>query len=296
MKRITRTLAALLVTGLACQAETKVDVTKAAEPDGQVDIENIVGSIEVIGWERDEIHIEGTLGDDVEELEFDVSGDDARIEVKIPDRRRGRNREVSASLIIHVPQGSSLSVEGVTALITVRNIHGGEIDLESVSGKIQVSESSGSIQVENISAPIQISGSFGTVDAESVSGSIRISGATEEVSASTTSGKIDVVAGKLESIDLEALSGRISYEGGVTEDGEVKVESFSGAVVLVFTNDVFGDYRIETFSGQINNAYGPAPKRTGRFAPGKELNFDHGDGDASVEIESFSGSITFKRK
>ncbi len=41
-----------------------------ASANGVVYIENMVGSIEVIGWGKKQVKLEGTLGKDVEELKF----------------------------------------------------------------------------------------------------------------------------------------------------------------------------------------------------------------------------------
>ena len=38
----------------------------SAEPDGEVSVELIAGTIRVIGWDRSEVQVTGTVGDDVE--------------------------------------------------------------------------------------------------------------------------------------------------------------------------------------------------------------------------------------
>ena len=78
--------------------------------DGRVLISNLSGSVMVTGWDREEISVEGTLGRGTERLDFEVSGDRARIKVIIP--RRARNVEGS-DLEIKVPRGSRVEVETV---------------------------------------------------------------------------------------------------------------------------------------------------------------------------------------
>ena len=51
------------------------------------------------------------------------------------------------------------------------------------------------------------------------------------------------------------------------------------------------EFEVETFSGRIKNAFGPEAERTSEYAPGQELRFTTGGGDASVEVESFSGTV-----
>ena len=55
-------------------ADEQVNKTIDASPDGYVEIYNTSGSIEVTGWDRDEIEIKGTLGDSVEELVVERDG------------------------------------------------------------------------------------------------------------------------------------------------------------------------------------------------------------------------------
>ena len=60
----------ILVVGLAASpalAERVIDETVATIPDGEVSIELIAGSVTVTGWDRSEVQVTGTIGDDVEE-------------------------------------------------------------------------------------------------------------------------------------------------------------------------------------------------------------------------------------
>jgi len=44
----------------------------------------------------------------------------------------------------------------------------------------------------------------------------------------------------------------------------------------------------------MTDVSGPAPVRAGRIGLGKRLQFTHGDGDANIVVETFSGSVTLK--
>src|SRR5690606_17261637 len=54
-------------------AGTPIDQTRPLEADGRVEISNVKGSIEVRGWERNEVHVTGELGKGVEKLVVDRS-------------------------------------------------------------------------------------------------------------------------------------------------------------------------------------------------------------------------------
>ncbi len=70
-------LALVFLAGVAL-ADEQVEKSGSAGSKGLVIIENMVGSIKVIGWDKDEIHLEGTLGEDVEELKFDTGSKKSR--------------------------------------------------------------------------------------------------------------------------------------------------------------------------------------------------------------------------
>ncbi|MBQ60632.1 MAG: hypothetical protein CMQ19_01010 [Gammaproteobacteria bacterium] len=68
------TCAAFLVS-IAAFAGDDVDKTLAVPSNGLVKIVNTRGEIEIIGWDKDEIHVAGELDDLAEELVFEVMAD-----------------------------------------------------------------------------------------------------------------------------------------------------------------------------------------------------------------------------
>ena len=77
MKILTLTFLSLMTaTAMAEEVDNRLD----AASDGVVSISNVAGTIEVIGWSRNEVEVTGTLGRDVEELIFERDGDEIEIE------------------------------------------------------------------------------------------------------------------------------------------------------------------------------------------------------------------------
>ena len=243
-------------------ADRPVDEIVAADPDGEVSVELIAGTVRVIGWERSEVHVTGTVGDDVEEVEVVSRGGNVAIEVELPDddddssSSRSFN-DADADLEIHVPAGCLVEVEGISADISVEGVRGA-VDLESISGEIEVD------------------------------------GAMQEAEVATVSG--DIVLSSAEALrdgDFESVSGSIEVRAALV-DGDFSFETVSGNVELHLPGNTSASFDIETFSGRIENDFGPEAERTSEYAPGKELEFTTGGGDAQVEIESFSGRIELR--
>ena len=72
MKRTMMTLIPLTTLALTqlVYAGQPIDERRSLEAGGNVSVENVAGDINVSVWDRNELHLTGTLDDDVEELEI----------------------------------------------------------------------------------------------------------------------------------------------------------------------------------------------------------------------------------
>jgi DUF4097 and DUF4098 domain-containing protein YvlB len=252
------TVALVAATGLAL-AERSVEETRPASPDGIVEIETISGTIVLIGWDRDEVRVTGTLGEGIDRV--DISGDRDRISIEVEyldhDHDRGHRRHYSyggADLEIHVPRDNQVEVETVSADIRASD-HSGELELESVSGRI------------------------------------RIQGSPREVEAATVSGEIEVATDKLRSGDFQTVSGSIDVNADLASGGDFDFEAVSGDIVLRVPAGVSASFDISSFSGSIQNDFGHKPEKTSQYLPSTELSFSVGGGGARVSIETLSGRV-----
>ena len=106
---------AALVLALLGAAPPQQQVSQSGTVDADADIEifNLLGSVRVTGWDRNEVSVEATLGEGTERLEFRNNGGDVEIRVVVPRaRRRNPNRVIGEShLEIMVPRTASLDIE-----------------------------------------------------------------------------------------------------------------------------------------------------------------------------------------
>jgi DUF4097 and DUF4098 domain-containing protein YvlB len=283
-----------------CHADETVDITKPAAAAGLVEITMVTGSIEVTGWDRNDIQVAGTIGDDVEEVEFkaDDSGD-AEIHVRLPERKR--DCDCDAHLRFSVPRGSSLEITAVAASITVKGVRGKRIKAETVSSGVQIEDAQGDVDATTVSGGVTVHGSPRDVEAGTVSGRIEVAGVQHSFDGETISGGIQIVAGQngdgaLAQVRAETISGSISYDGALTADGDLDAKTHNGRVTVTFSRDVPGKYELETFNGDITCEFGPEPTRKEKYGPGKTLSFTHGTGDADISIDAFNGSIVVRNK
>ena len=280
-----------LMAMFASQAAAEdVNRTIDADRDGDIHISNVAGSIAVEGWDRDAVRVTGTLGRNVDELIFERSGDSVKIKVKLP-KRGGRGGD--ANLTISVPHRSSLDIGTVSASIDVQDVHG-EQSLHSVSGNIDTEFSGEDVDAEAVSGTVEIrgDGSDGDVDAGSVSGNVKIYGVSGDVTAEVVSGNVLVEGSSIEDAELSTVNGTLKFRGELRRNGDFNAETVNGAVNVKFQSDLSAEIMIDSLNGAIRNCFGPEPRRTSKYGPGKELNFVHGDGDGDIEISTVNGSIT----
>ncbi len=309
-----RTYARLAILLLLCPAtlaaESEIERTVPARPDGLVTISNIAGSVVVTGWDREEVEVTGRLGRGVEELVVESRGSSVEIEVELV--RRSHGREADADLEIRVPRGSELDVEVVSAGVEVSEVEG-EVTIESVSGSVAIEGRPDALDIESVSGGVDVKGQMGVLDVESVSGSVEldvevervsvesvsgsigIGGKVGEIEAGTVSGRMVIATGEIRRAELSTVSGLIELTGSLAAGAEIEAESHSGVVELRLPPDTSARFDIATHSGGITNELGPSADRN-RYGPGKELEFSIGGGSARVTIDTFSGGVTLRRQ
>ena len=287
------TIAALLMTALACTAvaDERIDVTRKVTADAVISIDNLSGSVIVKGWSRGEIRIEGTLGEGSERLA--VEGDEDRLEIEVVIPRRARNVEAS-HLEIHLPEGCSVRVGTVSADIDVSGLTG-EVSMHTVSGDILAVGSPRETNADTVSGDAILKVDSELVNVNSVSGDIVLEGMRGAVTVSTVSGDIGLRDAEPKRLSFSSVSADLDFDGAIRGDGRYRFESQSGNIKLVLGSEPDADFWVTSFSGDIDSDFGGKVRRTSKYAPGKELKFRTGSGDARVEIETFSGDVVIRK-
>lgn len=288
MKRL---IAIVLGLALAAGAAAEdVNRTLDAAADGHVHISNISGSVTVVGWSRDQVEVTGKIGPKVEELIFERNGDKITIKVKVP-RKSGRG--VESDLHVRVPERSSLDVGTVSADIDVTGVRG-EQKLEAVSGDIETESHAADVTAGTVSGDVVIRGKGKDAETHSasVSGDVGLYELAGEVFAESVSGDLIIEDGSFDRASFNVVNGDIVFRSELRKGGKLKAETVNGEVDLRFVGTVSGQFDIDTFNGGIDNCFGPKAQRTSKYAPGMELSFSEGDGDARVTVSTVNGDIS----
>jgi DUF4097 and DUF4098 domain-containing protein YvlB len=279
----------MVIAPLTTFAGQSVDERWNVDANVAVSIENIAGEIVIEGWDKDEAHLTGILGDSVRELDVDANASSLHISVQ-----NHNQRNIDATkLRLMVPSRADIDAEGVSADITVNGLNNDKLTASSVSGEVEVNVSSEWISIESVSGDVDFAGSTSRITAESVSGDVNLSGVSGEIAATTVSGDMELQAGSITSAKFETVSGDIVTACEIADNGRLTAESMSGDVTIVLPSNQAGLFKAQSFSGRISTDFGSVEKA--KHGPGSHLKYLSGKSGAEVRIESFSGNIRIKQ-
>jgi DUF4097 and DUF4098 domain-containing protein YvlB len=127
---------------------------------GNFQLENVNGSVQVDGWDRDEVEVSAvkTAQDDASELDgvqIDVESQPGQVAVhtRYPG---GEGTNVAVEYHVHVPYRVLLSaVKTVNGSVSVRGVDGGG-DLRSVNGDVEVTDSTGPFNARTTNGDLRL--------------------------------------------------------------------------------------------------------------------------------------------
>src|SRR5207253_2542477 len=243
---------AMVVLGIwagAAQADSKsFERAVPAEPRGVVDISNVSGRIEVIGWDRAEVNVRGELDEGVERVE--VTSEHGRTVVKVVLPHTGHHGD--AELRVKVPKES-------------------EVEVKTVSGEIK----------------LKGHGQPARLHVSSVSGDVRLEHGAGDLEAGTTSGSLVVSLDSARSVRARTTSGDLHFEGKLTRGADLDATSVSGDLKVRASAEAGYSYEARSVSGDITNCFAAQPVER-HHGSGHTLEGTRGEGAGHVRLKTLS--------
>lgn len=261
---------------------------------GTLSVDNSNGSVEISGWDQDNIDISGTKYArspelrDALRIEIDHTADAVHIRTVRPSDRRGN---MGARYIIKVPRrthleriassnGSihALDVEGPSRLKTSN----GAVRAENLRGSLDVQTSNGSIEVQNLDGSATLHTSNGRVHAEDVRGSLE---------ADTSNGGIHVRLVKPEAgraVKLETSNGPIELTMDALNQNEIHASTSNGGITVHLPGDVGANLTAHASNSSISTEFDVATQGT---MEKHHLEGKIGAGGPAIELSTSNGSI-----
>jgi DUF4097 and DUF4098 domain-containing protein YvlB len=224
----------------------------------------------------------------VEQVEVTGGGAHTAIRVVL-HHSAGWNSDGEAHLQVHVPAGSALSCQTVSADLKINGVRG-EAKLKTVSGDVSA-EVGGDVSAHAVSGTVHVRAAAAkSIEVDTVSGDADIVGGGGEFEVTTVSGDAKAKLGNVNRARLQTVSGTMTASMSLSADGRVDAQSVSGDFRLDFPTAPSADFDLQTFSGAIDNCFGPKPIES-RHGSGSSLNFKNGEGSGRVRINTHSGTI-----
>lgn len=281
-------MAALLVPWSLVHAGRAIQERRAADPQGEIEIVNVSGMVEVDGWDRSEVEVSGTAGDNVERVDVLSAGNRTTIHV-VSRSARSWGSDCEAHLVVHVPAKSAVTATLVSADVKVTRVLG-DLKVQAVSGNVS-GDVGGDVRATTVSGDVRLNARAAkSIEVKTISGDIQLTGGGGEVDVTTVSGGATIELADVARGRFKSVSGDMTAALALTPDGQIESESVSGNVDLKFAAEPAAEFDVRSFSGDIKNCFGPQPVES-RYGPGSHLEFKNGEGHARVRINTKSGDV-----
>jgi len=289
--RIASAVVALAMIATPLHAQRKVYASYAATPDVSVRLFASVGTVQVIGWDKDSVTVSGTV----------VSGSQVALGSPSPVATRGLKLFIEApteqagregALTMHVPRGARVWLKTGSADVTVSDVTGG-LDVNVVGGSITVHGNPRELRAESMDGAVTIDGTPSWMRVKTATGDIALRGG-EDIGVSTISGTIDARGGQAERVKLETTTGAIRFALALARGAFVEMETHSGPIEVQLSRKLPVELDAATVTGAIENTWSKMPATTGREGRGMTLSTGAGRLDGRVVLRSFKGRIVVK--
>jgi hypothetical protein len=285
--------------------------------NGELDVTNITGDITIVRGGGNEATIEVTKvarAQSIEEakqllplvrVEINERGNRTEVRTVYPSQentyRNRRNFNVAVHYMITAPAGTSLTARSLTGNLRATEI-AGELSLMTTSGNVQVTRGRNIESVKSTSGSIELTetDSETPIEAATISGNVTVRQVkAPRMELGTVSGNVSLTDVQCARVEAQSLSGDVEYVGGFVKGGRYEINSHSGNVRLAMAPNSGFQVEANSWSGNVEtdlklSASHNQDSQNGRH--NKTLRGVVGDGNAILEITTFSGNVWIGKK
>jgi hypothetical protein len=286
---MTRILSLVVLLALASSAlDAQLRRAMAVDSNVVVKIWNPSGSLKLVAWDRDSLHVEGTgpkwagffFGGNRGSVKFGIEEDGAKGDLP------------RVAMVVYLPRGSRVSAKTVDGSMEVDNVSG---FYNTVSGSLRVTGSLRELQVESLSGSIDVAASAPWIRVMGGEGDATIRGAIEDLAASTVAGRLTVDVRMAARTRLETMTGDLTARVAVQPNGSLELDSHAGTVELHLAPDARVDIDASSVAGEIRNQLDRRVPQPGRGGKGSSLTIATDPAGARVVIRTYKGTIVLRR-
>jgi hypothetical protein len=269
--------------------------THALSAGGTVSIETFNGPIEVLGWEKDSVELNGTKYASsqsvLDSIKIDVTSTPGSVRIRAV-RPLDSHWHMGVRIAVRVPHKTLLDK------IASSN---GQIRIEDVEGNSRVQTSNGAIRFSRLKGTVEARTSNGAIEAEDIDGTARMHTTNGSIRAEiahgsfegyTSNGSINARLkdpGATWPVRAESSNGRIELSVDGAQLPEIRASSSNSSIVLRLPGSANARVRANTSHSSVTSEFGGLHDDGGQRH--SELHGDIGSGGPLIELSSSNGSI-----
>ena len=282
-------LAAIALPASDAAAQQRVSRRVAVSADVSVKVWVSAGSIKLVGWDRDSLVVEGTIGKG-DSFFFGGAGGAAKFGV---DDLPGGKLAQPVDLVAYIPRKGRVSVRSVTGSIEASNLSGA---FNTVAGDVRVTGAVEEVQAEAMDGAVHLDVTSPMARARTGSGSLEVAGRIDDLAGATVSGPITVTAAGLVRGRFESVTGTIVIDAALDRAASIDVDNHNGAVELRLPPALTGDFDLTSVTGTISNDFDKRAPVVGRQGRGHELVFVTNPKGPRLVVRTFKGPIVLQAR
>lgn len=262
------------------------------KPLGEVELDIAAGRVHIVGGEGSHLEVEGRIGDDLVGLWLSQEGRWTLLRAEPPAGVVDISQQpldLEVELEIRLPAGSALKIRTVEATLELEAVRG-RIEIETVTGRTRVEGQPRELRIEGIAGSVDLAVASPKVVARTISGPVVVRGSVTDLEAETVDAPLRVEATVGVEGFLRTVTGELVFAGELATTARLRTRASSGATRLELDPRQPADVHVETVSGTLDNALGPAfgPPTRGRYR--LEMESDAPEA-AKVELYSLTGPL-----
>lgn len=298
---------------ISSESETFVsEKTAAAAPNVIVTLSALSGSITVRGWDQQQVRVQTNDEKRIELQRRDGAKGDSpatRLQVLFYDSDEDRDESEgeecggSTDIKMDVPRGANVVLktqEGDIDVSDVAEVHAassnGDISLRRVARAVEASSMSGDVTLRDAGGHVRLNSISGSIEAINVSAS----DAGDFIQAKTVSGDVTLEGIGPARVEAKTISGQLNMTGQLAPGGHYDFNTTSGDITLTLPENASFKVDAQVFTaGEISTNF--PLKLAGKMPGSTPASSDHvvgtyGTGDASINLNSFSGTLRLRKK
>jgi DUF4097 and DUF4098 domain-containing protein YvlB len=266
---------------------------------GRITLENMNGSVEISGWEKDSVDIVGTKYAATDALlkstRIDILAGAGSVDIRtVPPS--GHHGNLGAKYILRVPQKCLLD------RITSSN---GSIRIEGLDGSARLKTSNGAVRITRFNGPVEVQTSNGGVEINDQSGGLTIRTSNGGVRADNVRGGFEATTSNggiharlsdpepQKPVKLESSNGGIELTMDRIKDNDIRITTSNSSIQLRLPANAGAQLRARTSNSSVNTDFDVTVK-AGQLSK-SHLEGTIGQGGPLLDLSTSNGSIKVQK-